>query len=148
MTDLSVTEAVRAELTRLGQKDNVSVHAHNGVVTLTGQVADHMSKQVIGQEVLRLPQVLDVRNQLEVPLPAGDMRTQLLQLLDDENAHIRDLNISAESGVITLSGEADGWFDRDAAARLCWMLPAVQKVVNNIRIPPGAADPELAEQSP
>lgn len=148
MTDLSVTEAVRAELARLGQSGNVSVHAFHGGVTLTGVVADSRLKQLIAQEILRLPEVMDVRNELEIPPPAGDLREQLLRLLGDEGVRISEMKISAENGVIALSGEAEGWFDRDAAERLAWQLPAVCKVVNNIGIPPGAADPQIAEQRP
>jgi osmotically-inducible protein OsmY len=148
MSELTVVEAVRAELKRLGQADNIEVHAHDGVVTLEGSVASRPLKRVIGQEILRLPQVNEVRNELRTPLPALDLSARLRALLQAEAVVASGIRIEAQDGVIRLAGEAEGWFDRDAAERLAWTLPGVRTVINEIAIPPDAPDPQAAEQRP
>lgn len=59
---------------------------------------------------------------------------------------VADIGVAVDGGAVQLSGDAPGWFDRDAAERLAWALPRVRQVINNIRIPPGTVDPELAER--
>lgn len=81
MSDPSIIEAVKAEIARLGQAANIQVQERNGVVTLTGRVADGNLRRIVGQEILRLPQVLGLMNQLVVPPHAGDLRRQLLERL-------------------------------------------------------------------
>lgn len=146
MTQSSIVESVRAELKRLGCGDEIQVRAQGGVVTLSGRVADAQARRMIRQEILRLPQVLDLRNELEPPAPAGDLATQVRALLARESVRIGDLTVAAEGGVVTLSGAAEGWFDRDAAERLAWTLPGVHEVRNEVRIPPDAVDPNAAER--
>lgn len=148
MNDQSVIDAVRAELKRLGQGKAIHVSANAGIVTLSGQVRDSALKRVVAQEILRLPEVLEVRNELTVPPPPGDVRDQLRQLLAAEGVVADRITIATENGVVTLSGDAEGWFDRDAAERLAWTLPGVRKVVNDVRIPPEAPNPETAERTP
>jgi osmotically-inducible protein OsmY len=147
MSDQSVVEAVQAELARLGQT-SIEVDAHDGVVTLAGQVGDAQLRRILVQEILRLPQVLEVRNELEPPAPEGDLPSQLRQLMRSEGVAITGLMIEPIAGGLRLRGQAQGWFDRDAADRLAWSLPGVREVLNEITIPPDAPDPELAERRP
>lgn len=143
MSEQTLLEAVTAELRRLGQAENVRVSAADGVVTLRGRVADDEQRTIIAQEVLRLRNVAKVRNELEVPLPAGELRDQLESLLARAGARISDMVIDATGDEVTIRGKAEGWFDRDAAGRLAWTLPGVRRVVNEVVIPPDAVDPEL-----
>jgi osmotically-inducible protein OsmY len=147
MRDQLVVETVQAELARLGQQE-IEVHVHNGVVTLVGQVADERLRQVLAQEILRLPQVLEVRNELALPAPEGDLPSQLRQLMESEGVAVAGLTIEPIEGGLRLRGQAQGWFDRDATDRLAWSLPGVREVINEISIPPDAPDPELAERRP
>jgi len=84
MSDKSLIEAVRAELQRLGQGEAIHASADAGIVTLSGQVRDKTLKRVIAQEILRLPRVSEVQNELTVPPPIGDIREQLRRLLAEE----------------------------------------------------------------
>jgi osmotically-inducible protein OsmY len=144
MTEQKVLAAVEAELRRLGVARAVrATAAHDGVVTLTGAVADEAQRRVVVQEILRLDEVADVRDALRTPPPDGDLPHQLRALLEREGVNAADLAIEAQGEVITLSGKAQSWFDRDAAERLAWTLPGVRRVVDRVTLPPGAVDPEV-----
>jgi hypothetical protein len=68
--------------------------------------------------------------------------------MESEGVAVAGLTIEPTEGGLRLRGEAQGWFDRDAADRLAWSLPGVREVLNEISIPPDAPDPELAERRP
>lgn len=69
------------------------------------------------------------------------MSAQLLALLAREGACATGIDVRAVGGVMTLSGKAESWFDRDTAERLAWALPGVHAVVNRLTLPEGAVDP-------
>lgn len=130
-----------AEVRRLGGSALISASVQDGVVTLTGEVPEQRLRTLIEQELLRLPAVCDVYNQLRVSAPAGTLPAQLLALLAREGACATGIDIQAVGDVVTLSGRAESWFDRDAAERLAWALPGVGAVINRVTLPAGAVDP-------
>lgn len=148
MSEQSIIDVVTFELVRLGQVGNVQAHAHDGVVTLTGHVADAQVRRVVGQEILRIPQVSEVRNELEIPPPVGNLEERFRALLRIEGVAGDGIRIEAAGGQVRLAGEAPSWFDRDAAERVAWRLPEVRELTNDICIPRDAPDPELAERNP
>lgn len=142
MDDKALQEAVAQAVERLSDGAPVAASVAGGVVTLTGAVQDEMRRTVIEQELLRLPEVLDVRNHLHVAAPVGDLRTQLRILLETHDVEAGGIVIEEADGALTLSGTATGWFDRDAAERLAWTLPGVASVTNRIVLPPDAVEPD------
>lgn len=142
MSDRTLQDIIAAEIERLRGGAPIAASVTNGVVTLTGEAADEAQRRLIEQELLRLPEVSDVHNHLNVAPPPGDTRAQMLALLDREGVRASGLGIAAEAGVVTLSGQVEGWFDRDAAERLAWTLPGVRAVVNQVTLPVGAVEPE------
>ena len=141
MDDQALQDIVAAELERLGAGAPVAATVAEGVVTLTGVVQNDMRRIFIEQELLRRPEILDVRNHLHVAAPAGDARTSLLALLEQQYVATAGMEIEESEGVLTLSGKAASWFDRDAAERLAWTLPGVRAVENRLLLPPDAVDP-------
>jgi len=138
----SLQEIVSIEVERLSGGAPVNAAVAEGVVTLTGEVKDDMHRVLIEQELLRLPEVLDVHNHLHVATPSGDLRTQLLALLACEHVSTAGVQIEAQDGAVVLSGQAASWFDRDAVERLAWTLPGVRSVANRVTLPPGAVEPD------
>jgi osmotically-inducible protein OsmY len=147
MSQQSVLAAVAAQLERLGKAGQVRASARDGVVTLSGRVADEDERRVVVQEVLALDEVADVHDQLEIPLPPGDPAVQLKGLLAAEGVAAENLQIEAAGGVITLKGRAQSWFDRDAAERLAWTLPGVRQVVTRWRYRPAPWTPGSSPES-
>lgn len=141
MTNPSLQSAVAAEILRLRPSARVEVAVSGDVLTLTGEVDSESDRTVIEQELLAWPSVSDIHNQLHVRPPPGEPAAQLRALMVQDGASPDGIDIVAADGVITLSGQARTWFDRDAAERLAWSLPGVRSVVNAATIPPGAVDP-------
>ena len=138
----TLQQTIALEVERLCGGAPIRATVVDGVVTLSGPVENETRRVLIEQELLRLPEVADVRNHLQVATPAGDLWTQLITLLEREDVPTAGLTIAAESGAIVLSGQAAGWFDRDAAERLAWTLPGVRSVDNRITLPPDAVQPD------
>lgn len=86
MDSQTLQAIVDAEIERLRGEAPVCATVHEGVVTLTGAVQDHVRRVMIEQELLQLPEVLDVHNHLRVAAPAHDARAQLLALVEREGA--------------------------------------------------------------
>lgn len=143
MNSQTLQEIVAIEVKRLSGGAPVAAAVADGVVTLTGAVQDDERRVLIEQELLRLPEVLDVHNHLEVATPAGDLRTKFRALLEREEVPTTGITIEAEDGAVVLSGRAASWFDRDAAQRLAWTLPGVRSVENRITLPPEAVEPDV-----
>lgn len=142
MDNATLTEAVRAELSRLGPLPALEAKMADGIVTLSGSVPDADLRRRVEQQLLALPEVLDVHNYLDVTPPCDGLQGQLLTVLASEGVATGDLRVVVEDGVVTLSGQASGWFDRDAMGRLAWTLPGVREVVNRVALPPGAVEPD------
>lgn len=142
MDTKTLQEIVAIEVKRLSGGAPVCATVFEGVVTLTGAVQNDMRRTLIEQELLSFPEVLDVHNHLHVATPAGDIRTQLLTLLQREDVPTAGLKIQEAAGAVILSGKAAGWFDRDAAERLTWTLPGVRSVENRITLPRDAVQPD------
>lgn len=143
MDNQTLQEIVAIEVSRLSGGAPVATAVADGVVTLTGAVQNDLRRVLIEQELLRLPDVLDVRNHLHVATPAGDFRTQFLALLERDDVPTAGIAIEAKDGAVILSGRTVGWFDRDAAERLARTLPGVRSVENRITLPPGAVEPDV-----
>ena len=148
MTTQTIPDIVAAEVRRLSQGAPVHVSFADGVATLTGETPDATTRRLIEQGLLLLPEVIDVHNHIRLAPPAGDLATQLEALLRREGVAVDRLRIGVSEGAVTLTGAAQGWFDRDAAERLAWTLPGVARVENLIVIPEGAVEPESGEGTP
>lgn len=142
MDSRTLQEIVAVEVERLSGGAPICATVFEGVVTLTGAVQDDRRRILIEQELLGIPEVLDVHNQLQVAASAGDIRTRLLALIQRENVPTVGLKIEETGGAVVLSGKAASWFDRDAAERLAWTLPGVRSVDNRIELPPDAIEPD------
>jgi len=141
MGDKALQGIVAAEVKRLSEGAPVRATVCEGVVTLSGTVQNDMCRTLIEQELLQLAEVLDVQNHLHVAAPPGDIRTQILALLEHQDVPTAGLKVEENAGAVVLAGEAASWFDRDAAERLAWTVPGVRSVENRVTLPPGAVDP-------
>lgn len=143
MDQQTLQQIVDAEIARLGEGAAISAQVVDGVVTLRGTAPSEMRRVLIEQELLRLSEVLDVHNYLQLPVPAGDIRDKLLARLEQTDVVTTGVRIEEANGTVVLSGETASWFDRDAVERLAWTLPGVHSVENRITLPPDAVEPDV-----
>ncbi len=124
---------------------NIGVAAENGVVTLSGYVTDYAQKTSAERAAWRVKGVKAIAQEIEVRLP-GDKKQN-----DDEIAQ-RILSIMAwntvipkgaikvkvSEGWVTLTGQVDWHYQREAAAMEVRKLTGVKGVINDIKLAPAA----------
>ncbi|MEO5865840.1 MAG: BON domain-containing protein [Sphingomonas sp.] len=150
-TDNQIQTDVEAELK---WEPSVS-HAHiavvvdDGVVTLNGHVGSLLQKMAVEKAVRRVAGVRAIAEELIVRYPSDR------KVADDQiAARICDLftwdalipadriAVKVEHGRVTLTGEVDWHFERDAARKAAGRISGVTAVINliNLHVVPTAAD--------
>ena len=144
-TDMQLHKDVLAELVwdaRIGEKE-IGVAAKDGVVTLTGSVATYAEKLAAERAVERVAGVKAVANDLTVKIPNSltHSDTEIAHkvvdsLLWDVEVPDEQITTSVANGLVTLGGEVEWQYQRDAAERAVWNLAGVRGVRNNIKVTP------------
>ena len=122
---------------------HVGVAANGGIVTLTGHLNTYAEKAAIERVVSRVAGVRGVAVELDVKIPSGHARsdTELAQAAQSALAWnvvvpADKVRIKAEKGWLTLSGELEWEYQRNAAASVVRPLKGVIGVTNSITIKP------------
>lgn len=120
---------------------NIGVAAHDGVVTLTGHVASFPEKHAAEQATLRVKGVKAVAEELDVELPGERRRNDddiaaaaLHRLAWNVTLPPKGIHVTAENGWITLTGEVDHHFQKEAASDDVRHLMGVRGVSNFITV--------------
>jgi osmotically-inducible protein OsmY len=155
-TDMQLHKDVLAELVwdaRVGEKE-IGVAAKDGVVTLTGSVATYAEKVAAERAVERVAGVKAVANDLTVKIPNAltHSDTEIAHkvvdsLLWDVEVPDEKVTTSVANGLVTLGGEVEWQYQRDAAERAVWNLAGVRGVRNNIKVAPKRVSPFNVSQS-
>jgi osmotically-inducible protein OsmY len=119
----------------------VSVKANDGIVTLTGVVADNSMKSIAEDTVSDLPGVVRVNNQITLDPSLKEhsdtwialkLHTQLLVRANVSNANTK---VDVTNGVVTLTGTADNQAQKDLtglyAKEIDWVKSVDNKIVVN-----------------
>lgn len=154
-TDLDLKRDVEDELAWEPSVDasHVAVSVRGGIVTLEGHVPAYGEKCMAERAAARVLGVKAVADELEVKLLGRDERS------DEEiadaciNALNADYGVPAESvkplicnGFVTLEGQVDWKYQKDAAARAVRYLTGVKGVVNNVVIKPRVSTPDVRKR--
>ena len=123
--------------------EHIGVAVDDGVVTLTGHVKSYAEKLAAVAAARRVKGVHAIAEEIEVRFP-NDKKTA-----DDEiakraydvirwNAVVpRDTaQITVRNGWVTLSGQMDWWYQKNAAENAVRKLTGISGVINNITIRP------------
>lgn len=137
-----VRDAVLDELTWDTSLDAaaIGVAATNGAVTLTGHVRSYAEKRAAEKAAKRVEGVLAVANDLEVRLPSlfqrddTDVATAVASALEWNVNVPSKVTATVQGGWVSLEGEVDWSFQRNAAERAVRDLVGVRGVSNLIQI--------------
>ena len=155
-TELQLHKDVIAELAwdaRVAEKE-IGVAVLDGVVTLTGCVATYAEKLAAERAVERVAGVKAVANDLMVKLPSrfSHSDTEIAHkaadaLLWDVEVPDDKVTVSVTNGWVTIGGDVEWQYQRDAAARAMRNLAGVRGVTNNVRVIPTVVSPNNVSRS-
>ena len=143
--DMQLQESVMIELGWEPSVDavHIDVTAHAGVVTLTGHVQSFAQKVAAEKATVRVKGVKAVVEQIEVKLShdvaRGDesIAAAAIERLAWESSVPQDtIEIGVEKGWVTLNGEVDWHFKKEAAEQAVRTLIGVVGIFNLIEIKP------------
>lgn len=145
MDDRAIQDEVLQELDWEPNVDaaEIGVTVHDGVVTLSGEVKSYVHKQQAEKAAMRVRGVRALANDLEVHMWPTFARNDA-QIAQDARTAL-DLNISVPAervdvvvsdGIVTLKGEVEWDYQRQAAATSVRALSGVRGVMNQIEVTP------------
>src|SRR5208283_25791 len=121
----------------------IGVTANAGVVTLTGHVHSFAQKAAAERAAARVKGVRAVAEEIEVKLPYDIKRgdesiagAAIERLAWDASVPRDSIEIRVEKGWVTLNGEVDWHYQKEAAAKAVRTLIGVVGVSNQIEIKP------------
>jgi hyperosmotically inducible protein len=131
--------------------DAIKTESKDGVVTLTGTVAEESHKALAENTVESLPGVKHVDNQLVTKAEAAAanadtwiVRKVKLALMFHRNVNAGKTTVEAKDGVVTLKGEASSVAQKELTTEYAKDIENVKEVKNEMTV---AATPEKAERT-
>ena len=129
--------------------DNVTVHSQDGMVTLTGTVADENHKFLAQNTAEQAPNVKNVNNQLQVkePLPAMysdawvGIKVKSALLFHRNVSAIRTHLVDVKDGIVTLKREADNEAQKELTEDYAKDIDRVKGINNNVVIKSESENP-------
>ena len=136
---LTLQEAVLAEFAWEPSINaaHIGVTADDGVITLTGTVPHYSEKRAAERATARVKGVKAVAEELKVELPgpmqrndADIARAAVDRLFWETSVPTEAIKVKVEQGWVTLTGEVEWHYQKDAAARMIRGLMGVVGVSN------------------
>ena len=132
---------------------HIGVTARTGVITLTGHVGTVAEKQAAELATRRVKGVKAIAEEIEVRLSADLQRSDdqiaasaLDRLLYDTAVPKEGITVEVAKGWVTLNGQVEWFYQRDAAARDIDRLMGVRGVTNAITIKPAVDAANLSDE--
>jgi len=143
MTDLEIRKNVEAELSfdPSINASEIGVAVKDGIVTLTGRVDSYWEKIAAEEAAARVNGVKAVANELEIRLPFSSERTDediaraAVNRLEWTITVPKDrIKVKVSKGWVTLEGEVDWQFQKNAAEQAVRGLVGIKGVINHIEV--------------
>jgi hyperosmotically inducible protein len=135
--------------------DSIKAESKDGIVTLTGTVADASHKSLAQDTVASLPGVISVDNQLQIngeqPAEHSDAWITMkvkTALLFHRNVSATGTTVYTENGVVTLQGVASSMAEKELTTEYAKDIDNVKSVNNEMTIAviPGVPDATLGDK--
>ena len=140
-TDTDIAQAAVAALkwNTVVPPNRVTVTVNNGWLTLKGNLEWQYQKDAAGRALRDLTGVKGVSNciVLQTPVKTGDIAAKIAAAFK-RSAEIdaRRINVTAQDGKVTLTGNVQSWAERQEAERAAWAAPGVRQVEDRISVVP------------
>ena len=132
---------------------DIDASVKDGFVTLTGVASTFATKYAATDAAFRVYGVKDVDNDMIVDPAAFGLRTDSQIEADVRSMLTLDLEVpdtrimvSVLDGVVTLSGDVDYFYQRDAAEDDAASILGVRDVISNIAVLDQSSAPDIADQ--
>lgn len=133
---------------------NIGVAVKDGVVTLMGHVPSYVEKIAAEEATRRVKGVRAIAQEIEVrldgrgaPLKDDQIAEKSANVLDwDVSVPHRKVQARVQNGWVTLTGEVDWNFQREAAQRCVSNLPGVRGVSNSIAVKERATPSDIKDR--
>ena len=135
--------------------DSIKVESKDGVVTLTGTVADASHKNMAEDTVANLPEVKSVDDQLKISgeQPAEHSDTWITMkvksaLLFHRNVSATGTSVYTKAGVVTLQGEASSLAQKELTTEYAQDIDNVKSVDNQMTVAkvPATSAPTMGDK--
>src|SRR5579863_706670 len=146
-TDVHLRDDVETQLDWDPRFDSqgIGVAVKNGVVALSGHVASYADRWAAQDAAQSVAGVRAIANELSVDLASETQRTDpqiaeatLKALGADVFIPVSGIKVAVHDGWVTLSGQVDFWYQREAAERTVTHLRGVKGLANDITVTPQA----------
>ena len=154
-TDRELQQDVMAELAwdPAVEASRVGVEVEDGIVTLAGHIESYAEKWAAERAAQRVAGVKGVAVELDVVLPGSTRRTDadiakaVTSALEWSIAVPRErIKVRVEDGWVTLSGDVEWAYAREAAESCVRSLIGIKGVINNIEIRPKISSDDVKEK--
>jgi len=123
------------------KNDDIKVQSNDGVVTLTGSVAEAVNKSLAEATVASLPGVKSVDNRLKIKnVRAAENSDAWLSakvkatLLFHRNVSAYQTEVSTKNGIVTLRGKASSEAQKELTSEYAKDVEDVKRVVNKMTV--------------
>ena len=116
--------------------ETVKVKVEKGWVTLAGEVEWQFQKASAEHDIRGMLGVVGISNNVTIkPRPnASDISADITDALHRSWYDPKTIAVSANGGVVHLSGTVHTWYDRQMAGWTAWGAPGATSVHNDIRV--------------
>ena len=121
--------------------DDIKVQSRDGVVTLTGTVAEEVNRSLAEETVASLPGVKSVDNRLEIKGERAAANSDAwlsakvkATLLFHRNVSAYQTEVSAKNGIVTLRGKASSQAQKELTTEYAKDVEDVKSVINKMTV--------------
>jgi len=152
LSDKELTNQIVAALKREPSLDaaQIGVMVEDGVAVLTGYVRTYSEEWIAARTVGRVQGVRGVVDKLTIRLPEVSQRPDAeIERAAVAALHWNDLvpadriQVTVKDGVVTLQGEVDWHYQRDAALNAIRHLTGVQRINNQLTLAPSVVPRDI-----
>jgi len=119
----------------------IGVSVKKGIVVLSGIVDSYYKKVLAEKAAKKVSGVSAVAEEIIVKVPGSSQRSDVdiaeavvRALAWDSTVDEKDVKVVVESGVVTLEGEVEWQFQKEAAYKAIQRLVGVSRIINNLRV--------------